>query len=92
MTLFGEYQRLARSPTLSHQDLMRMAEIMELAAENEDLFSAITGLEYLLAQQDGDLSPEKIQKYQLDRARIMDCVGSRIQRSWASKKGATAQR
>jgi uncharacterized protein YigA (DUF484 family) len=93
MTLFDEYQRLARSPTLSYQDLRRMANIMELAAENENLFSAITNLEYLLAQEDGELSPDKIQKYQLDRANIVHRMGSRVQGTWAnsvSNKGAEA--
>jgi uncharacterized protein YigA (DUF484 family) len=90
MTLFGEYQRLARSPTLSYQDLMRMAEIMELAAENEDLFSAITSLEYLLAQEDSELSPDKIRKYQSDRANIMRRMGSRLQGPWTAIKGAKA--
>jgi hypothetical protein len=63
MTLFDEYQKLARSPTLSTKDLQRFSEIVEYAEQDEKLFTAIMNLEYLLAQEAGLFKDENIKMY-----------------------------
>jgi hypothetical protein len=71
MNLFDEYQALARSPTLSHQNVERMATIIEIASNDARLFEAIKSLDYLLAQEDGLLSPTNIQKYEHVRTQVI---------------------
>ena len=63
MNLFHEYQTLTCLPTLSPQDLERMAEIVDIASSDDVLFSAIMNLEYLLAQEDGLLAEPLLQQY-----------------------------
>lgn len=63
MNLFHEYQTLARSPMLSRQNLERLAEIVEIASSDEELFSAIMDFEYLSAQEDGLLTELNLQQY-----------------------------
>lgn len=75
MNLFQEYQTLAHSLPLSAQALERMADIVEIASEtDEELFSAIMNLEYLMAQDAGLLSPSNIQHYVEQQAQLIETI------------------
>lgn len=74
MNLFHEYQILARSPTLSPQDLERMAEIVEISSSDDELFSSIMNLEYLLAQENGLLTTSNVQQYIEHQAQLKQCI------------------
>jgi hypothetical protein len=70
MDLFEEYRNLATQSKLSPEDLDRMAEIMETAQCYDDLFEAIKNLDYLLAQEEGLLENDNLERYRYFRNRI----------------------
>ena len=74
MSLFNEYQTLTHLECPSQQDLERMAEIVEILSSDEEEFSAIMHLEYLLAQNEGLLSEDNIQQYLKSRATLSDWI------------------